>query len=91
MGKQAMPVRKRTRAATSAVLQVGDGRGFVVRNRDIFHGDERLVITAAHCLTVPFGYLKSGKEPQPPCLPIAAAASFTEERTYKNLLGPLWR
>jgi hypothetical protein len=31
--------------------------------------------------------LKSGKEP--PCLPIATAASFTEERTYKNLLGPL--
>ncbi len=52
--------------AKSAVVKVGDGRGFVA------HGG--YVITAAHCL--PFF---------PPC----HGASHTEERTYKELLGPL--
>ena len=56
---------------TSAVLKVGDGRGFVIKRR--MNGD-RIVITAAHCL--PFF-----PEPHP--------AAFTEERTYKRLLGPL--
>ena len=53
----------------SAVVRVGDGRGFVVEN-----DDERLVITAMHCL---------------PELPIAHGASYIEERTYRGLLGPV--
>jgi hypothetical protein len=56
---------------TSAVLKVGEGRGFVVKRRT--RGD-RIIITAAHCL---------------PHLPLAHPASFTEERTYQRLLGPL--
>jgi hypothetical protein len=61
----------------SAVIRVGDGRGFVVKDvgraRLGWRG-ERIVITAAHCL--PFF---------PPC----HAFSYLEDRTYVALLGPL--
>ena len=55
--------------AQRAVITVGEGRGFVVEG-----GRQRLVITAAHCLSH-----------FPPC----AAFSHPEERTYQDLLGPL--
>lgn len=50
-----------------AVIRVGAGRGFIVAGRD-----ERLIITAAHCL---------------PFLPPCASFSHGSERTYENLLG----
>lgn len=56
-------------ATESAVIRVGDGRGFIVGG-----AFSRLVVTAAHCL---------------PHLPPAHPASYTEERTYSNFLGPL--
>lgn len=52
-----------------AVVKVGDGRGFIIEA-----GNQRLVITAAHCLSR-----------LPPC----DGASFTEDRTYPDLIGPL--
>jgi hypothetical protein len=60
--------------AKSAVITVGDGRGFVVNGRTYFPGGppDRLIITAAHCL--PFF---------PPC----HGGSYLEEKTYKKLLG----
>ena len=59
---------------TSAVVKVGKGgRGFIVETK---RGD-RVVITATHCLTA--------IKPLPPAHPF----SYTEERTYGNLLGPL--
>jgi hypothetical protein len=61
----------------SAVLRVGDGRGFVVS----YGRNKRAIVTAAHCLPRdPDGRLQ---------LPPAHAASYTEERTYEALLGPL--
>jgi len=55
---------------TSAVITVNEGgRGFIVRGRN-----NRLVITAAHCL---------------PFVPPAVSFSFAEERTYAALLAPL--
>src|SRR5215831_14238288 len=63
--------------AGNAVIRVGDGRGFIVKDAGrarLGWRDERVVITAAHCL--PFF---------PPC----HAASDLSERTYKTLLGPL--
>jgi hypothetical protein len=62
--------------AKSAVITVGDGRGFVVNGRAYFADGphDRLVVTAAHCL--PFF---------PPC----TGASYLGERTYKELLGPI--
>jgi hypothetical protein len=70
-----------------SVITVGDGRGFVVmtHHRPLFRdhtGELRslkrrrrpLIVTAAHCL--PFF---------PPC----HGNSYTEERTYQNLIGPL--
>jgi hypothetical protein len=66
---------------TGCVIRVGEGRGFVVEHRYTVKLDtynrlwiQRLVITAAHCL---------------PKLPPAHAFSYTEDRTYANLLGPL--
>src|SRR5215471_9157363 len=59
--------------ATRAVLRVGEGRGFVVEHK-LKLGTERLVITAAHCL---------------PHFTPRNAFAYTEERTYKALLGPL--
>jgi hypothetical protein len=62
---------------TNAVIRVGEGRGFIVKDAGearLGRRDERIVITAAHCL------------PKfPPC-----HAAFSDcERTYKALLGPL--
>ncbi len=54
---------------TGTVIQVGDGRGFVIATRE-----GRYVVTAAHCL---------------PNLPPADPAAHTEERTYRDFLGPL--
>jgi hypothetical protein len=62
---------------TNAVIRVGDGRGFIVKDagRARFGWrNERVVITAAHCL---------------PSFPPCHAASYSEERTYEALLGPL--
>ncbi len=56
---------------TASVIQVGDGRGFIVESQDAIN---QWIITAAHCL---------------PYLPPAHPRSYTEERTYENLLGPL--
>jgi hypothetical protein len=58
-----------------SVVRVGYGRGFVVNGRN----DDRLIITAAHCLYC------DGE----PYLPPAHAAAYPEERTYQNLLAPL--
>jgi Trypsin-like peptidase domain len=55
-------------ALAEAVIRVGDGRGFIVAT----DYDERLVITAGHCL---------------PALPIFHGASYTEERTLSALLA----
>jgi hypothetical protein len=67
---------------TSAVLRVGDGRGFVVDRRGYF-GREPIVITAAHCLVDAF--LANGTQGLPSCYP----ARYTADETYKKLLGPL--
>jgi hypothetical protein len=60
----------------SAVVRVGDGRGFVVR-----HAGKRLVLTAAHCLPRD----ADGNVRMPPPHP----CSYLGERTYTVLLGPL--
>ena len=70
-------------AAASAVLRVGDGRGFVVECRNHLGYDERIVVTAAHCLVDVF--LANGTQGLPSCHP----ARYTEDGTYKALLGPL--
>jgi hypothetical protein len=57
-----------------SVLQVGDGRGFVVLIDDKRYGSTPYVITAAHCL---------------PSLPPAHLARFLEEEIYPRLIGPL--
>jgi len=62
-------------AATRFILHVGqekaNGQGFVVEIADEL-GEERVIVIAAYCLTR---------------LPSAHRASFSEERTYKNLLA----
>jgi hypothetical protein len=55
--------------AGTAVLTVGEGRGFLVAM-----GPDTVVITAAYCLTY---------------LPPPHPRSYTEERTYGRLLGPV--
>lgn len=70
-----------------SVVKVGDGRGFVIERRLLVKRDnrklpkgltlrryiqQRLVVTAAHCL---------------PKLPPAHACSYEDERTYSKLLG----
>jgi hypothetical protein len=83
--------------ATSAVIRVGDGRGFVIAHNhrmDIdgtkYVSHERYVITAAHCLLdARFAGAARPDERFAPHLPPCTAASFTEERTYKDLLAPL--
>jgi hypothetical protein len=53
---------------TGAVLQVGDGRGFVVKCQNYLRPVERIIIiTAAHCL---------------PHLPPCDSAPYFEKRTY---------
>ncbi len=68
---------------SSGVLRVGEGgRGFVLEA-----GDERYVVTAAHCLAVCRRACDApGKEP---ALPPAHIVSYAEERTYPALLAPL--
>ena len=71
--------------ATSAILRVGDGRGFVVE-----HEGHRYVITAAHCLTRPMMIwrdIDAGNEAAE--LPPPVPAMDWPERTYPDLLGPL--
>ena len=71
----------------SCVIKVGQGRGFVIAHRRKVRSmpklpglrprafvEDRLVITAAHCL---------------PKFPRAFAAEYCELRTYQNLLGRL--
>jgi hypothetical protein len=58
----------------SAVVRVGDGRGFAVKRRGHLGREEQIIITAAHCLPH-----------VPPCHP----ARYPEEETYQRLLGPL--
>jgi hypothetical protein len=69
-------VKSKRQKAKSAVITVGEGRGFVVNGRAYFADGphDRLIITAAHCL--PFF---------PPC----SSAAYLEEKTYKSLLGPI--
>jgi Trypsin-like peptidase domain len=70
-----------------SVLRVGDGRGFVIEPKDRWQ--KRLVVTAAHCLTAPIGVRAESTDwPQ---LPPAHGMSYTEERLYPRLLGPLGR
>ncbi len=59
--------------ARQAVITVGEGRGFVVSSPRDPYR-EQYVVTAAHCL---------------PKLPPADPWSYTLERTYAKLLGPL--
>lgn len=61
------------RELAKAIVNVGDGRGFIVEARRRRRRD-RYIITAAHCL---------------PHFPPCHTFSYTEERTYANLLGPL--
>jgi hypothetical protein len=61
--------------ATRAVLNVGDGRGFVVEHRSYIGHSEKIVITAAHCL---------------PFFPPSHPAAYLDETVYPMLLGPLW-
>lgn len=62
--------------AKSAVVTVGSGRGFVVEGVQ-----ERLAVTAAHCLP--------SDEDGRLLLPPSHGASYSHERTYAKLLGPL--
>jgi Trypsin-like peptidase domain len=68
---------------TGAVLRVGDGRGFVVNRRGYLGLEERIVITAAHCLA--YALLANGTKGLPPAHP----ARYLKEQTYGKLLGPL--
>jgi hypothetical protein len=58
----------------SSVLQVDDGRGFVVAHHNYIGNLEHIIITAAHCL---------------PHLPPPHPARYLEEETYERLLAPL--
>jgi hypothetical protein len=61
--------------ATASVLQVGDGRGFLVEvANQYFDYPEKLIMTAAHCLPE-----------MPPC----HTGMYLHEKTYSNLVGPL--
>jgi hypothetical protein len=67
----------------AVVLRVGDGRGFVVVRRGYRNHEERIVITAAHCLA--YSRLANGTEGLPPSHP----GRYLEEETYRDLLGLL--
>jgi hypothetical protein len=66
-----------------AVVRVGDGRGFVVERRNYLGDEERVIITAAHCLPrlPPYEHLLALPTPHP--------ARYLDEETYQRLLGPL--
>jgi hypothetical protein len=66
-----------------AVLKVGDGRGFVVKRRNYLGLEERIVITAAHCIE---RALRADRKRR---LPSCHPARYLAEETYKKLLGPL--
>jgi Trypsin-like peptidase domain len=69
--------------SSTAVLRVGDGRGFVVGRLNHLGSVERVVITAAHC--VMHRKRLDGIKGLPPPHP----ARGLEEDTYPKLLGPL--
>jgi hypothetical protein len=52
----------------NSVVRVGDGRGFIIAA-----GDERYIVTAAHCL---------------PFLPPAQLGRYPQEEIYLHLIGP---
>ena len=66
-----------------SILRVGGGRGFVIENNG-----RRFVITAAHCLTAPVS-VRRDMASKGATLPPAHGASYSEERIYPRLLGPL--
>jgi len=66
-----------------SVLRVGNARGFVIETQDGW--PQRLVVTAAHCLTAP-ARAQSTDRPQ---LPTPHSGSSMEERLYPELLGRL--
>jgi hypothetical protein len=68
-------MQKAIELATASVVQVGDGRGFVVEVANKYFGyARRLIITAAHCL---------------PKMPPPITAMYLHEKTWLNLVGPL--
>jgi len=72
--------------ASRSMLRVGSGgRGFVIEK-----DGKRFVITAAHCLTVPVT-VRGDIARKGATLPPAHGASYSEERIYPSLLGPLGR
>jgi hypothetical protein len=67
-----------------AVLRIGDGRGFVVEMRHHLGWNDRIIITAAHCLPrlpPPYEHLLQLPTPHP--------ARYLDEETYQCLLAPL--
>ncbi len=66
-----------------SILRVGGGRGFVIDKNGA-----RFVITAAHCLTAPVT-VRGDIASKGATLPPAHGASYSEDRTYPRLLGPL--
>jgi hypothetical protein len=68
---------------SQSILRVGGGRGFVIEK-----DGARFVITAAHCLTAPVT-VRGDFASKGATLPPAYGASYSEERTYPHLLGPL--
>ena len=73
MAKKAQQAHDARDRALSAVVRVGDGRGFIVESSGRF-GRDRIIITAGHCLPV-----------VPPCYGFSSPA----ERTYEKLLARL--
>ncbi len=69
--------------ARRAVLNVGDGRGFVAQHQNYIGVVERIILTAAHCIA--HALRVDGKCGLPPCHPFRHSG----EVTYPDLLGPL--
>jgi hypothetical protein len=67
---------------TRGILRVGGGRGFVVKRR-VRLFEERIIITAAHCIE--HARRLDKKRGLPSCHPWR----FLNEQTYPRLLGPL--
>jgi hypothetical protein len=74
MAKKARQAHDARDRALSAVVRVGNGRGFIVESSGRFGRRDRNIITAGHCL--PF---------VPPCFGFSSPA----KRTYANLLARL--
>jgi hypothetical protein len=79
----ASAIEQWARRAHNAVLRVGDGRGFAVECRNHLGYCEPIIITAAHCIVDAF--LANGTRGLPSCHP----ARYTEDGTYRALLGSL--